>query len=75
MSMGDALGAWLESVRAWLLSRWEFGWLHGWLADADVSAIWIGLVLIVVAMIVAIGFWPPLKQEKTPPADGETREL
>ncbi len=72
--MIDWLRAWLESVRVWLLSRWEFGWLHGWLADADASAMLVVVVLVLVAIILAIGFWPPLKAEKTPVAEREASE-
>ena len=64
-----SLRAWLESVRAWVLGRDEFGWLHGWIRDADVSVIWLFVLSVIVAIILVIGFWPPLKP--LPPPEGE----
>jgi hypothetical protein len=61
----EALREWLESIRAWLLARGEFGWLHGWIVDAPVSVIWIFVLLVIVAMILVVGFWPPLKPLET----------
>jgi hypothetical protein len=75
-SMIESLRAWLESVRAWMLTRPEFGWLHEWVATTHVSSFLVIVVLIVVALILAIGFWPPLKplpqeEPKPRPEQGE----
>jgi hypothetical protein len=70
----ESLRAWLEGLRAWLLSRGEFGWMHDWLAQADVSALWVIVVLIVVVLVLVVGFWPPLKEDAAKPAGEETRE-
>lgn len=60
-SFTESLRAWLESIRAWMLGRSEFGWLHDWIATTHVSSFLVIVVVIVVALILTIGFWPPLK--------------
>lgn len=68
MDVIEALRAWLESFRLWVLSRGEFGWVHGWFNEAPVSMLWAIVLVLVVALVLIIGFWPPLK-----PIEGERR--
>lgn len=59
----ESLRAWLEGIRAWLLVRPEFSWLHEWAATAHVSTLWAILVSLVFVLVLVVGFWPPLKPE------------
>lgn len=69
--MIESLRAWLESIRAWVLGQEGLAWMHGWVADTHVSMIWIFVVSLVLVVVLAIGFWPPLKpldeSETAPP--------
>jgi hypothetical protein len=61
MDLIEPLRAWLESFRAWILSRGELGWLHDWAANAPVQALWLIVLGLIVALVLLVGFWPPLK--------------
>lgn len=61
MDVIEALRAWLEGFRAWILSRGELGFAHDWAAHAPVQALWLIVLVLIVALVLVVGFWPALK--------------
>lgn len=72
-----SLRAWLEGIRAWLLARPEFSWLHEWAATTHVSTLWVIVVGVVFVLVLVVGFWPPVKplpEERREPGEAAPQD-
>lgn len=71
----EGLRAWIEGIRSWVLSQPGLSFLHDWMLGAPASAIWLIVLAVVTAVILAIGFWPPLRDQTSERGDPAEPDL